>query len=123
MFYKNDTHRNIYRTTVVICPRKQSPQMLAALYLLSADQNLWKAAREQKHNKRIDFDRIKPDSCSHFGYTLLKTAEDICDDTKHMNLRDLSNVYTISDKMLELIYSALKIARDGYAAIGVDRAI
>jgi hypothetical protein len=48
-------------------------------------------------------------------------AQDIYENTTHINLFDISDAYLISDKTLDLIVGALFIAREGYPATGLQK--
>ena len=121
MNYKNTTHAMIYKTFLINAPFKFSNRFLAATYLLSASNDTWKRAKKAIHDKKINFKEIDKHSLRPYGYALLTMAQDIYENTTHINLFDISDPYLISDKTLDLIVGAMIIAREGYPATGVQK--
>ena len=58
MYYKNKTHQRIFEEQVNGNPCKCPNEYLAALYLLTADRELWNAAKRVIGRKEIDFPTI-----------------------------------------------------------------
>lgn len=121
MNYKNPAHATIYKTYLTKSRCKFSNRTLAGIFLLSADRDVWKRAKDAIVDKTILFDQIDHNDLSNYGYALLSIAKDICEKTTHINVYDLSDPYLISNKTLGLIFSAIEIARKGYPATGVKR--
>ena len=46
MKYKNETHQLIYKTYLIASPYKYPKKSLAAIFLLSADRELWRRAKK-----------------------------------------------------------------------------
>ena len=121
MNYKNTTHAMIYKTFLINAPFKFGKRFLAATYLLAASNETWKRAKKAIHDKMINFREIDRHGLSTYGYALVTMAQDIYENTTHINLFDISDPYFISDKTLDLIIGALVIAREGYQTTGVQK--
>lgn len=122
MTYKNKTHERIFNAYVTKCPYRLPSRTLAAIYLLSADRNAWKRMKKSIHKKEIAFKDISLAGTSTLEYTIIKVALDIYEDgIKHIGLFDLGDEEIISAKTLEIIFQAIKIARNGYAEIDINK--
>ena len=121
MKYKNEAHQHIFTAYVALSPYKYSSRFLAAIFLLSAEKELWLRARKAIDKKQIDFDKISRTELSSYGYTLLQLAQDFYTGTQHVSLQDLGDPYLISDRTCMLIIQAIGICREGYDFIGMSR--
>ena len=121
MKYKNETHQLIYKTYLIASPYKYPKKSLAAIFLLSADRELWRRAKKAIDKKKIFFDRIDKKGLGTYAFALLHLASDICDGTQYVSLRDLADPYLISDLTYMLIVEAIAICRDGYEYIGINK--
>ena len=117
--YKNPAHMKIYRHYVLLSPYRHTNEFLAAIYLLSADKELWFRAKKAINGKTICFDQIDNKELSCYSYTLYRLAQDFYEGLQHIGLHDIGDTYLISDKTCTLIINAINICRDGYKAIGV----
>ena len=70
MYYKNKTHQIIFEEQVNGNPCKCPNEYLAALYLLTADRDLWRAAKYEIERKVIDFSKIRPKEYTTNNYNL-----------------------------------------------------
>ena len=77
MYYKNKTHQRIFEEQVNGNPCKCPNEYLAALYLLTADRDLWRAAKYEIERKVIDFSKIRPKEYTTNNYTVFIVAKDI----------------------------------------------
>ncbi len=111
----------IYKTFLINAPFKFGKRFLAAAYLLTASNETWKRAKKAIHDKTIIFGEIDRNGLSTYGYALVTMAQDIYENTTHINLFDISDPYLISDKTMDLIFGALLIAREGYPVTGVQK--
>ena len=120
MNYKNKAHEVVFKTYVAKCPFKLPARTLAAIYILSADNDTWKRSRKCIEKKEINFKNISLKESTGYEYLLIKAANDIYDmDQSHFNLYDISDRFVVSDKTYELIKAALDIARYGYDALDI----
>jgi hypothetical protein len=111
MYYKGKMHRKVFEDQVKRNPCKSSDAYWAAVYLLCADKELWRCAQYIVYKKRINFSALRHKGLGENAYALFKTAQDIFTGTTHLPFRDLCNPYVVSDKVFDLIMTALRIAR------------
>ena len=121
MNYKNEAHQHIFSSYVALSPYKYTNRFLAAIYLLSADKELWFRPKKAINKKEIDLEKIPRVDLGSYGYALLQLAQDFYTGTQHVSLQDLGDPYLISDKTCMLIAQAIEICREGYEAIGVRK--
>lgn len=119
MYYKNKTHQRIFEEQVNRNPCKCSNHYLAVLYLLTADRELWNAAKRVIERKEIDFSAIRPKEFTTNGYTVFIVAKDIYDGETHITLKDICDRYLVPDQLFELFVTAIHICRLGYTYIGI----
>ena len=109
--YKNQAHYTVYNSFLSSSPYRYGKRFLAAVFLLSASSETLKRAKPAIAKKRIDFSQIDRRVLGAYGYTLIALAQDIYENTTHINLYEISDRYLISEKTFDLAISALKIAR------------
>ena len=112
---------NIFESHIKNNPCKCSREYLSAVYLLSADNFLWKASRHAVGKRTIHFDLIVIKGISTYGYALYKLAENIYSGGRNLDIADLYDAYLIPDKLLELIFTVIRINRQGYSFIGIEK--
>lgn len=121
MYYKNKTHQRIFEEQVNGNPCKCPNEYLAALYLLTADRELWNAAKRVIGRKEIDFPTIRPKEFTTNGYTVFIVAKDIYDGETHITIKDICDRYLVPDKLFELFVTAIHICRLGYTYTGIEK--
>lgn len=119
--YKNAAHATIYKNFLLNSPYKYGGRFLGALFLLTVNRDVWPRAKRAIVGKEIYFERINLRGLTSFGYALVIMAQDIYDNTSHVNLFDLSDTYLLSEKAIKIILSAITVAREGYDAIGISK--
>jgi len=92
-------------------------RVLSAVYLLTADPQLWRRVQNQVENNGIRFDKINLGSVDEKAYTLFCCAKDLYLGTKHITIADLADEQLISTKMFGIICNALAIRRFGIGAL------
>lgn len=93
-------------------------ELIAALYLLTAEDKTWRAVREHVSRSGIKYDLVSPIP-SDEGYTLFKLAQDITDGEKHITLRDIADCRVLTSQMFLLICKAIAISLYGSGAVGI----
>jgi len=116
MNFKNEKHRKAFDEAIRKLDRKNYP-LMSAVYLLTADHNLWIQLRHCVERNEIRIDSFKLKNSTENGYTLLCCAKDLYLGTKHMTIGDLADLEIISPKMFSLICNAMAIRRFGLGAI------
>lgn len=107
IYFDGETHEKRFVSTILNNPYKLPREQLAAFYLLSADNKLWKAVRQFAKKDRIDFALVDIHSGSPRAYLLGKIAQDLCGDTSHITLKDLCDWELVNPKTFKLIIAAL----------------
>ena len=121
MYYKNKTHQKIFEEQVNGNPCKCPNEYLAALYLLTANRELWNAAKRVIGRKEINFSTIHPKEFTMNGYTVFIVAKDIYDGDTHITLKDICDRYLVPDKLFDLFLTAIQICRLGYTYTGIKK--
>ena len=110
--FRGQVHREIFEKAVERLPRDPSGRMAVALYLLTADNLLWKASRSAIENNHIYFERIRLETATTDGYVLFNAAKGIYTGESGLTLGDLANRGTVSDIAWMLIQNAVRIKRE-----------
>ena len=113
MYYKNKTHQRIFEELVNGNPCKCPNKYLAALYLLTADRELWNATKYEIKRKTIDFSKIRPKEYTTYNYTVFVVAKDIYHGGTHITLKEICDRHLVPDKLFELFLTAIRICRSG----------
>lgn len=98
------------------------PNYAAAVFLLSADEELWDKVHRQVLDTGIYFDRIRLGGVTLNQYILFHAAKDVYNGTKHIRLSELTDRELIPDEVLRLIVNAFVIEKSHVIAYshGVD---
>ena len=92
-------------------------RVLSAVYLLTADTQLWRRVQNQVEKNCIRFDKMNLGSVDEKAYTLFCCAKDLYLGTKHITIGDLADEQLISPKMFGIICNALAIRRFGIGVL------
>ena len=92
-------------------------RILSAVYLLTADTQLWRRVQNQVEKNGIRFDKMNLGSVDEKAYTLFCCAKDLYLGTKHITIADLADEQLISPKMFGIICNALVIRRFGIGVL------
>lgn len=112
--FRSSLHRMLYVNQVKNNSCTCSNQYLSALYLLTADMELWRRVKENVTEKEINLREVDVREISILGYVLLNIASDILYGTSHFALKDMSDTYLFYDRTFLLVIEALRICRYGY---------
>ena len=99
--------------------RRDTPAYFAAMYLLTANADLYQHAASCFCHHGIEFDYAVLKNITPHNYTLFSAARDIYADTSGVALSDLSNVEVTDTLAFSLITNALLIARYGCAVLSI----
>lgn len=94
-----------------------TPGYAAAVFLLSADEELWEIVRKNVLDTGIYFDRIRLGGVTLEQYILFHAAKDVYNGTKHIRLSELTDRELIPDEILRLIVNAFVIEKCGVEMI------
>lgn len=118
MIFRDGLHKQAFHETA----KKQDGEnyvLLAALYLLTADEKVWNCAKDKVRKGRIFFDEIRLGSASEESYCLYAAAKDIYLGSGNIRLRDLGNRNMMNQTVYSQIMTAVSICRFGIAVIRI----
>ena len=114
MNFKEKRHEKRFKEYLKEKDIKYSNREFATIYLLTADEQLWKITQDGIENGKLDFKKIKLKGINIRGYAFCKVAMDIYNgNTSHMDVKDLANKNVISNNVYRVIEQALQICRFG----------
>ena len=98
---------------------RDTPAFHAALYLLTADEDILARAATCfcKHGMEFGYARLR--GVSPHGYSLFMAAKSICTGAPGIGLNDLADMEVVDPEALRLVVNAVLIARYGPAALGL----
>ncbi len=99
--------------------KRDTPAYFAAMYLLSANDDLYRRSANCFCKHGIEFDYVTIRNISPHNYTLFSAARDIYTDASSVALSDLSNAEVTDTVAFSLIVNALLIARYGCAVLEI----
>ena len=120
LIFRNKKHRNDFYSLLIGSRSKTlriSSGYAAAVFLLSADENLWDRVSRKVPDTGIYFERIKLGSVTLEQYILFHAARDVYQGTRHIRLSELADRELIPDEILKLIVNAFVIEKCGVEMI------
>ena len=93
----------------------QNAGLISAVYLLTADNELWKYAWKFVDRDSVSFGKIRPKDLSPEAYILLCAAKDLYLGTEHISLSELADPVIVEKITFCLVLNALGIRRFGYS--------
>lgn len=122
MLYRGSDHKNLFEKVI----RERShmpPAFLAALYLLTADNELWHKVNSCVNGSSVRFESAHLYGITPEAYTLFMTAKDLCCGSKHTTLTDLADRELIDHRMFTLLCNAMAFRRYGMRAFEITERI
>ncbi len=119
MIYRNEIHQLVFEEAIRGRDRSDW-ELMAALYLLTADYHLWRIMRRFVVKNDIRFNLVSLPSMSERGYLLYRTARDLYsynEERSFLSIRDLSDLHIMSNAMYDLIRTGIAIRRFGLGAL------
>ena len=116
MKFRNEKHRSTFLNEA----KKQSLKnykIIAALYLLTADEKLWDTAKGSVGKDDIVFEEIHLKNGSENAYALYCAAKDLYNGSRHLAIDDIADGTIIKNKVFSLICNAMLIKRKGLVAV------
>lgn len=99
----------------------ENSKLIAAVYLLSADERLRKSAWSHINMNDISFGKIKPKNLSSDTYTLFCAAKDLYLGSEHFSFSDLADPAVVDITRFCLVLNALGIIRFGYNYVNIKK--
>ena len=112
MQYRNAYHEERFQK-ILESGKWEDRTMLAAMFLLTADGELWRRVQSRITDMVIRFHDVCLAGISERGYTLFCGAKDLYFGTKSFCLTDLSDAAIVDTEAFELIITAMAIKRYG----------
>lgn len=117
MIYRDERHEHTFEKEVSMRPDSVSRALLAALYLLTADRNLWNQVRDHISLRRVYVEDMRPKNLTGTSYVYFAAAKDILSGTRNIQLMEIADPALLSMKSYLILCTALAIR-----AYGVEKA-
>ena len=117
MIYRDERHQHTFEKEAVMRPESVSRALLAALYLLTADKNLWNQVKDHISLRRMYVEDMRPKNLTGTSYVYFAAAKDIMSGTRNIQLMEIADPALLSMKSYMILCTALAIR-----AFGVERA-
>lgn len=117
MIYRGERHQHTFEKEVSIRPDNISHKFLSAVYLLTADVNLWKQVGDQVALRKIYVTEMHPYSLTGTSYVFFSAAKDILTGSRNIQLMEIADPALISLDDYMILCTALAIR-----AYGVEKA-
>lgn len=117
MIYRDERHQHTFEKEAVMRPESTSRALLAALYLLTADRNLWNQVRDHISLRRVYVEDMRPKNLTGTSYVYFAAAKDILSGSHTIQLMEIADPALLSMKSYLILCTALAIR-----AYGVEKA-
>lgn len=117
MIYRDDRHQRTFEKEAAMRPDSISRPLLAALYLLTADRNLWNQVRDHIILRRMYVEDMRLKNLTGTSYVYFAAAKDILTGSRNIQLMEITDPALLSMKSYMILCTALAIQ-----AYGVERA-
>ena len=117
MIYRDDRHQRTFEKEAAMRPDSISRTLLAGLYLLTADGNLWNQVKDQISLRRVYVDEMRPKNLTGASYVYFAAAKDIMSGSNTVQLTEIADPALLSMKSYLILCTALAIR-----AYGVEKA-
>ena len=117
MIYRDERHEHTFEKEVSMRPDSVSRALLAALYLLTADRNLWSQVKDHISLRRVYVEDMRPKNLTGTSYVYFAAAKDIMSGTRNIQLMEIADPALLSMKSYMILCTALAIR-----AYGVEKA-
>jgi hypothetical protein len=119
-FWKDEAHFHRYQIAQAIFGYyrdRNTSGYYAALYLLTATDNLFRRTVDCFSKTQINFDRAKLRGISTEEYALYKTAKCLYTDSSEVGVDELADPDLVSTESFHLVVNAMLLSRYGPAAL------
>ena len=115
MIYRDDRHHHTFEKEAAMRPESVSRALLAALYLLTADRNLWSQVKDHISLRRVYVEDMRPKNLTGTSYVYFAAAKDILSGSHTIQLMEIADPALLSMKSYMLLCTALAIRAYGVA--------
>lgn len=112
IMYNNKRHQEIFEKAI-IKKNENNYALLAAIYLFTSDNELWKVTKDHVKKNDIVFDEIKLNAIHSKAYILFCVAQDLYLGTRQVTISDITNKHLVDSKLYEVICNGMAICRFG----------
>ena len=113
MIYRDDRHQRTFEKEAAMRPDTVSRALLAALYLLTADRNLWSQVKDHISLRRVYVEDMRPKNLTGTSYVYFAAAKDILTGTRNIQLMEIADPSLLSMKSYMILCTALAIRAFG----------
>ena len=113
MIYRDDLHQRTFEKELTLHPKTTNRKLLAALYLLTADGNLWAQVRDQVTIRKICVDEMRPKNLTGTSYVFFTAARDILLGSRSIDLMEIADPALLSMKSYMILCTSLAIRAFG----------
>lgn len=117
MIYRDERHQHTFEKEAAMRPESISRALLAALYLLTADRNLWSQVKDHISLRRVYVEDMRPKNLTGTSYVYFAAAKDILSGTRNIQLMEIADPALLSLDDYMILCTALAIR-----AYGLERA-
>ena len=115
MIYRDERHQHTFEKEAAMRPDTVSRALLAALYLLTADRNLWSQVKDHISLRRVYVEDMRPKNLTGTSYVYFAAAKDIMSGTRNIQLMEIADPALLSMKSYMILCTALAIRAYGVA--------
>ncbi len=118
--FKNSAHRTTFSAFVsenIKSPFCSRNEFIAAVFLLSADEILWKQSRRALTAYSVNFNNLNLSGISTEGYALFMAAKAIYCGGAEITFSELCDANLIDDSTVRTILMGVLLFRNGFAML------
>lgn len=121
-FFISQSHRGRFGS---VCRLQEIPVEnrssihLAVLFLLSADDKLWSAAKDHVYADSFDFKKMNLSGINTDGYAIYQMAKTIYTAKEYIRLDEIADKFLIGDQAFKAIIHSIQIAKYGAPVLQV----
>lgn len=118
--FLSPNHRSRFQTVCRIqnvAIENRSSAYLATLFLLTADDNLWCAAKDHIYRDSFDFKKMHLHGINTDGYAIYQMAKTIQLAKEYIKLNEISDKHLIGEQAFKGIINSILIAKYGAAML------
>ena len=91
MIYRDEHHQHTFEKEAAMRPESISRALLAALYLLTADKNLWNKVKDHISLRRVYVEDMRPKNLTGTSYVYFAAAKDILSGSHTIQLMEIAD--------------------------------
>lgn len=116
MIFHNEIHEKIF-TEAISLKNQENNSLMAAIYLLTAEDSVWKVVKPYVQRPNFSFRGIKLRITTENGYVLYHAAKELYHEQKKISLVDIADRDYVQDGTFNMLMTAAMIKRYGLAAV------